>query len=143
MVFYQTNAAAIVGLDAIADLVDVGSTNAQGRLRIYAGSVPADADAALGGATLLAELNMSNPAFNGATDAAPGASAAAASISDDTSADATGTAAFFRIVDRNEAAVFQGSVSTTGADLNLNTTSITSGANVAVTSLTVTLPENQ
>ncbi|MGI9585005.1 MAG: hypothetical protein ACR2N7_05385 [Acidimicrobiia bacterium] len=144
MVFYISNAAAIAAMDAVVDLIDVGSTNAEGRVKIYAGTVPADADAAIGGATLLATLNMSNPAFGNSADAAPGATATANSITDDSSADATGTAAFFRIWDRNENTVIQGLVTVTagGGDLELNSISITSGAAVSITSMTKTMPES-
>lgn len=142
MTSFISNDAALAACDAIVDLVDVGTTNAQGRLRIYSGSVPTDADTALGAQVLLAELNMSNPAFGAAADASPGATATAASISDDTSADATGTASFFRIVDRDVTAVMQGACATSGSELNFNTTSISSGAIVSVTSFTVTVPES-
>lgn len=144
MTEFISNAAAIAACDAVVDLVDAGSTNPEGRLLIYAGSVPADADAALGGATLLATLNMSNPAFGNAADAAPGATATAAAISDDTSADATGTATFFRIQDRDGTAVIQGSCGATGSgeDLELSTVSVEAGVIVSVTSLTYTQPES-
>jgi hypothetical protein len=39
-------------------------------------------------------------------------------------------------------AVFDGSVDTTGADLNLNATAIAAGATVAVSSLTYTEPQS-
>ena len=142
MVLFITNARAIVACDGLVDAIDVGSTNAQGRIRVYSGSVPADADAALGAAVLLAELNMSNPAFGSAVDANPGATATAAAISDDTSADATGTASFFRVVDRNVATILQGACATSGSQLNFNTTSIVVGATVSITSFTVTMPES-
>jgi hypothetical protein len=56
-------------------------------------------------------------------------------------ADATGTAAFFRLFqDDGTTVVLQGSVGTSGAELNLNTTSITTGVNVTITSGTITMP---
>ena len=142
MTGFISNAAALAAADAIVDRVDLGSTNATGRLRIYSGSVPTDADTALGAQVLLAELNMSNPAFGSAADLNPGARATAAAISDDSSADATGTAAFFRIVDRNPTAVMQGACATSGSELNFNTPSIVAAAIVSVTSFTVTVPES-
>lgn len=138
-----SNAAAIDACDSIVDLVDIGTGTASGHLKIYAGSVPANVDTALSTQTLLADLAMSNPAFGGAADVSPGARATAAAITDDSAADATGTASFFRIVNRDGTAVIQGSVTATGGggELELNTTSIVAGAAVSVTSLTVTMPE--
>lgn len=142
MTAFISNDAAKAACDAIVDRLDLGSTNAQSRIRIYSGSVPTDADTALGAQVLLAELNASNPAFGAAADAAPGATATASAISDDTSADATGTASFFRWVDRDVTAVLQGACATSGSQLNFNTTSISAGAIVSITSFTVTVPES-
>lgn len=142
MTGFIANAAAIAMCDTLVDRLDLGSTNATARLRVYSGSVPTDADTALGAQVLLAELNMSNPAFGSAADINPGARATAATISDDTSADASGTAAFFRMVDRNPTAVLQGACATSGSELNFNSTAISSGAIVSCTSFTVTVPES-
>src|SRR5689334_9674025 len=109
----MNNAQCLAMLDVAVDACDNGTANPSARLRIYSGSPPATADAAASG-TLLAELAMSNPAFGSAADTNPGASAAAATITDDASADAAGTAGYFRIVDRNSVSRLQGSVSATG-----------------------------
>jgi len=104
-----------------------------GLLRIYAGSAPANADASLGAATLLAELTFSSTAF----PAASAGSITANAISPDTSADATGTAAFFRVLESDgSTVVLQGTVTATGGggDLTLNTTSLVTGVQVSVTS---------
>lgn len=136
-----SNAAAIAACDAIVDRVDNGP--AAGKLKIYAGSIPANADAALGGATLLAELTMSDPAFGNAADQAPDAQATANAITSDTSADATGTATFFRVEDSNGNVEIQGDVSNTAGsgDLKLTDTSIVATVEVQVTSFTFTVPE--
>jgi hypothetical protein len=133
------NTEAISCCDDVVDSIDTGAGTAQ--LVIYDGTPPALVDTALSGNTVLAELALSNPAFGAAADAAPGATATANAISDDTSANATGTATFFRLLDRNGTPRVQGSVGTSGEALNLNTTSIVAGATVSVTSLTVTMPE--
>lgn len=130
-----TNAAASAAADAVVDLCDAGAGAAS--LRIYDGTPPATADTALSGNTLLAQLAMSDPAFGAASNGVATASA----ISDDTSANATGTASFFRILDSNAVVIIQGTVGTSGCDLNLNTVSIVSGATVSVTSLTYTQPK--
>jgi len=141
MTLSVANAQAIQMCDAAVDACDLGTTNAQATLTIYSGTPPSLVDTALSGNTVLAQLAMSNPAFGAAADIAPGARATASAISDDTSANATGTATFFRILDRNDVPRIQGSVGTSGAELNLNSVAIQSGALVQVTSLTVTMPE--
>lgn len=137
-----SNAAAIDACDAIVDLCDAGTTNPQATLVIYSGTPPANVDTALSGNTVLAQLAMSNPAFGPAADAAPGATATAGAIADDTSADATGTATFFRILDRDNTPVIQGTAGDVGTEeLVLNSADIQSGAAVVINSLTVTMPE--
>lgn len=101
-------------------------------LRIYDGSRPATGGTAT---TLLAELTC-NSTF---AAAASGGVLTLNAITADSSANATGTATWFRIVKSDGTTfVMDGSVGTSGSDLNLNTTSIVSGANVSVTSFTIT-----
>lgn len=133
-----SNASAIAACNAVVDLLDAGAGAAT--IQIRTGAQPADPDTAASG-TLLATLTCSDPAFGNAADAAPGAIATANAITDDTSADATGTAGYFRALDSDSNAIIDGEVGTSGADMNLNTVSITSGATVSVTSWTVTMPE--
>lgn len=136
---FIANVAARAALDAIVAQIDAGTAAV---INIYSGTAPADADAALSGNTQLAQLTMSATSFPASTDLAPGARATANAITSDSSADATGTATFFRILTQNAGTVvFQGSVGTATADMILNTTSITAGSTVAVTAATLTLPE--
>ena len=116
-------------LDEVTTLIDGGA--GAGLLRIYDGTRPATGGTAT---TLLAELTMSDPSFPAASSGAMTASA----ISDDTSADAAGTATWFRLTDSTGAAVVDGDVGTSGSDLNLNTTTFSVGLNVSVTSLVLT-----
>lgn len=137
--FYLTNAVAIIGLDAIVDSFDDGTAAV---INIYDGTVPADADTAITTQNLLAQLTMAATAFGAAADDTPGAIATAAAITGDASADATGTATFFRVLNQSGGTVkAQGTVGTSGADLNLNTVSITAGSTVDITSFTILLPE--
>lgn len=134
-----TTASRNAAANAVTALVDAGS--AAGRLRIYSGTPPADVNAALSGNTLLADLSMSDPAFG----AASGGVSTAAAITSDSSADATGTATFHRVGAWDGVTftpIFQGSVGTSGSDLNLSNTSITLGGTIAVTSLTYTQAGN-
>lgn len=120
--------------DAQLDALDTYAANAA-LLRIYDGTPPASANAALSSNTLLAELTMGSPPFG----AAASGTLTAAAITQDSSANATGTASFFRIYKADGTTVVcQGAVSTSGSDLNLNTTSIVSGAAVSVSSLVIT-----
>lgn len=106
-----------------------------GYLRIYDGTKPASADTAITTQTLLAELTFGSTSFS----AASGATATANAITADSSANASGTATWFRVVKSDgTTVVFDGTVGTSGADLNLNSTSISAGASVSVTSFTYT-----
>jgi hypothetical protein len=128
-------AARNVACAAVTALVDQG--NEAGQLRIYAGLKPINADAGLSGNTLLAQLTMSDPAYGAPVNG----QAVAGLIVSDVSADATGTATFFRVGSVNSGAftpIIQGEVGVTGSDLNLNSTAIAIGGTVAVSSLTYT-----
>lgn len=128
----------------IADIIDVefniGSTaaNIAGRT----GSQPVDPDATEDG-TLLFTLVMGDPAFGAAADGTPGGLITAASITDDSSADATGTLGYCRCKATGSGAddVLDGEAGTSGADFNFNTLAIVSGATVSMTSFTVTMPQ--
>jgi hypothetical protein len=100
-------------------------------LRIYDGSRPATGGTAT---TLLAELTFSDPS----APAASGGVLTASAITADSSANATGTATWFRTVDSNGVQVIDGDVGTSGSDLNLNSVSISSGQQVACSSFVIT-----
>lgn len=141
--FRISNAAAKALADAFDTELQKGSTAST--LAIYTTAQPTDPDTALGAQTLLATLTFTDPdPFGAATDGNPGGLLTAASITSDTSADATGTAAWFRMRATGTGAddVADGEAGTSGADLNLNTVSITSGSTVSITSMTVTMPES-
>jgi hypothetical protein len=107
---------------------------ASGLLRIYDGTPPANVATALSGNTLLATLPLS-------AAAAPAAAAGVLTfnaISNDTSADATGTATFFRLLTSGGTAVAQGTVGTSGTDLIVSTTSFVATVIVSCSALTVT-----
>lgn len=137
--YFITNAEAISMLTDYGVGIDAGTAAV---INIYDGTIPADADTALGSQVLLAQLTCSATAFTSVTDAAPGAVATFAAITADSSANATGTATFFRILTQDAGTVVaQGTVGTATSDLVLNTVSITSGSTVSITAATVTLPE--
>lgn len=132
--FDISNAARSAAADAVVDLIDGGA--GAGLLRIYDGTKPAGPDTAITTQNLLAELTFSDPAFGAASNGV----ATAAAITADASANATGTATWFRAVTSAGTAIFDGEIGTSGSDLNLNSTSIQSGAEVSVSSLTYTQP---
>ena len=137
--FFITNARAIAALDNLVDAMDAGTAAV---INIYDGSVPADADASIGASTLLAQLTMNATAFGAAADDTPGAIATAAAITDDSSANATGTATYFRVLTQDAGTVIcQGTVGTSSADMILNTVSITAGSAVSISAFTILLPE--
>lgn len=115
--------------DQITTAMDAGASAAL--LRIYDGVRPATGGAAT---TLLAELPFSDPS----APAASGGVLTASAITDDSSANATGTATWGRWVDSDSTFVGDFDVGTSGSDLNLNTTSIVAGAQVSVTSHVLT-----
>jgi hypothetical protein len=137
--FVITGAVARAMLDTFTAQTDAGTAAV---INLYSGTVPTDAETALSGNTLLAQLTMSATSFPAATDLAPGARITANAITADSSADATGTATFFRILTQNAGTVVaQGTAGTATSDLILNTVSITAGSTVSITAATVTLPE--
>ena len=107
------------------------AAGASALLNIYDGSRPATGGAAT---TLLAQLTC-NATF---APAASGGTLTLNAITSDTSANATGTATWARITTSGASFVLDCSVGTSGADVNLNTVSIVSGATVAVTSAVFT-----
>lgn len=113
-------------LDAITSAV-----GASGLLRIYDGTRPATGGTAT---TLLAELTC-NATF---APSASGGVLTLNAITQDSSANATGTATWFRITTSGGTFVVDGNVGTSGSDLNLTTTAIVSGQPVSVTSFTIT-----
>lgn len=129
-----SNAAASAAADAVVDLIDAGS--GAGTIKIYDGTIPTNANTAIGSQVLLATLTFSDPAFGSASNGV----ATANSITSDSSADATGTAAWARIADSNGNTVMDVTVGTSGEDINFNTVSFVSGATIAISSLTYTQP---
>lgn len=105
--------------DAVVDLLDGGTIEIQD-----------NTDA------VLATLTFGTPAFGAAATGVATANA----ITQDSSADGTGTATKFRVKDSGGYVVFSGTVGTSGADLNLVTTSIVATQPVQISSMTYTQP---
>lgn len=124
-----SNAAANAAADAVVDLADGGF------LRMYDGSQPATVDTAITTQNLLAELRFGTPAYGAAVAGVASANA----ITSEDNADATGTASWFRVFKNDgTSALWDGSVGTSGANINLSSTDIEAGDTVAVSSHTYT-----
>lgn len=112
-------------LDAITTAVG----NA-GLLRIYDGTRPTTGGAAT---TKLAEFTLGTPFA-----AAAAAGVLSPTLPSSTTGLAASTATWFRIVTSGGTFVIDGSVGTSGSDMNLNTTTISVGVTVSVTSFSIT-----
>lgn len=126
--------------------LDAGNALANaGKLRVYSGAQPTDANTALGAQTMLGEFTMNATAFGAsvASGTAPTRSAVAtANAISNIVAAATGTAAFFRLLKSDGTTVlFDGTVGTSGCDLNLTDITLTIGETMSVSSFTVSQPQ--
>jgi len=116
------NAVKAARMQAVADAIDGGA--GAGYIEIGTAAM----------ATVLATITLSDPCGSVTDDVLT-----LTMPHSDTSADDTGTAAAARIRDSNGTDIITGlTVSTSGADINLDNTSITVLQNVTITSATIT-----
>jgi len=118
----------------IVTAVDAGV--GAGTLKVYTASMPASPDVALSGQTLLGTLTFSDPCgtvTNGVLTFS--------TITQDDSADATGTAAWARAADSTGAAVADFDITATGGGgvITMNTVSIVELGPIAMTSFSITV----
>lgn len=119
--------------DALAALLN------NGYLRIYSGTQPANANTALSGNTMLAELRYNATA----APATAGGVITFNAITSASSAAATGTATFFRAFKSDgTSVVMDGSVGTSAANMIIATTSISAGQTVSCSSFTHSVLES-
>lgn len=122
-------------LDTIKTAIDAGS--GAGTINIYNGTQPTTPADAITTQTLLGTLTFSDPC---------GASSAGvltfSAITQDSSADATGTATWARIKDSAGNVVFDCDVGTTGggATLQFNTTNFVISGPILISSFTISIP---
>tara|TARA_Y100000310_G_scaffold337087_1_gene423234 strand:- start:1680 stop:2039 length:360 start_codon:yes stop_codon:yes gene_type:complete len=115
--------------DAFVDAIDADASG--GYWRIFNSASIASVGVAL------ASLRFASTAFGAASLGI----ATAFSITQDSSATNSGTAKHMRVYEGDGTSeLYQGDVSTSGADLNLNTVTISQGDVVSITSATVTMP---
>lgn len=118
------------------EITSLAGTSA--KILIYSGSQPSGGGTATG--TLLAQLTCNATAFAGA---ASGGVLTLNSITQDSAADATGEATWFRLTKSDDTWVMDGDVSVNGGggDLQLDSTSISINAPVAMSATqTITAP---
>lgn len=121
--------------NAAVDYLDSGGGN--GTLKVYTGTQPANANAAVTG-TLLATFTLDLPAFSAATAGVATLSAVPLS----TTGLAAGTAGYFRAATSAGGTAFDGSVTVTagGGQIELNTTTVSVGVSLEITAGTYTQP---
>ena len=111
---------------------------------IYTGSIPSNCGTANSG-THLASPQFGGTAFGSSTDGSSTGimTAPANAVSSDTNAANSGTAGYFSCqASANSGTVIaRGTCGTSSADMIMNTTSITSGDTIAISSFTITLPD--
>ncbi len=119
-----------LALNAALDVLNSGFFD------IYDGTQPTDADTAIGAQVKLARCTFAATAWG----VASAGSKTAGAIGSDSSADATGTASWYRMWQSNgTTAVWDGTVGTSAANLNFNSVAIQVGAQVSITSFTATM----
>lgn len=134
------NASCKAMLDALVDRMDAGA--GAGYFRIYSGTQPANPDD-VGSGTLLGTCTANDPAFNSAQDTAGSATCTANAIADDTNADNTGTAGWFRAYDSNGNFVFQGDITAVagGGAMEIDDITIDAGGTISVNSCVLVMTE--
>lgn len=105
---------------AFSARLDDGTTNAKGALQILTS-----------GGTVLATVPLASSDFS-----APSAGSVTASTIPPVTADNPGTANVMRYVDRDATTIVEGTVGTSGADLNLDNINITAGQSIDISTLT-------
>ena len=136
-----SNAAAKASADAVVDLLDAGAGAAY--VEIRTGTPPAGGPDAAATGTLLGTLTCNDPSFGAAVDATPGGQATANAITDDSSADASGDAGWFRGYDSDANAVIDGDITAAagGGDMTVAAIAVVAGNVIAITGWTVTQSE--
>lgn len=130
---------AIVACDALVDAVDAGPAISQ--LVLFDGTAPTGLSDAITTQKALVAFDLPEPCFGASASITGGARATANAIAQ-VRATEDGTAKFFRVVDGNGVAIWQGDITAVGGggDLELSTTTVVSGIDVIVVSWTATMP---
>lgn len=132
--------------DAGADAMLAGNFSTScnnGWIKIYSGTAPATANAAITGTLLVGDARFNATAFGAPGATAGGRIITAAAITSDSAADAGGTPTHFRAFKLDGTTVmFQGTVTVTGSggEMTIDSVPIVQNAPINITGLTVTMP---
>lgn len=122
-------------LDVIKTAIDAGS--GAGTINVYSGTQPTAPSDAITSQVLLGTLTFSDPCGSSSTGVLT-----FSTITQDSSADATGTATWARIKDSTGSVVFDCDVGTTGggATIQFNTTNFVITGPILISSFTISIP---
>ena len=121
-------------LTDIKNAIDAGP--AAGTIKFYTGSMPATTEDTVTTQTLLGTLTFSDPCGT-----VTSGTFTASAITDDSSADASGTATWCRVLDSTGVSVIDLDVTNTGGGgaVQLNTVVIVAGGPIRITSFTISI----
>jgi hypothetical protein len=121
-------------LAAVLAAIDAGG--GAGTIKIYTGTMPATPATAIGVQVLLGTLTFSDPAGS-----ETGGTLTMSAITQDSSADNTGTATWARIADSTGTAVMDIDITTTGGGgvMQMNTTNLVIGGPILISSFVLTV----
>lgn len=124
--------------DAAVGLIDQGTDNPNGRIEFWTTSKPANPQTPASG-VLLSTLQFSNPAY----PAFVNGSAAVNTIESDLSIAASGTCGWFRVYDCDGTPLWDGKVTVTGGDgdIQFDTVNFVQGGIINLTTLDANVPE--
>lgn len=122
-------------LDTVKAAIDAGA--GAGTIKVYTGTQPTTAADAIVAQVLLGTLTFSDPCGTSASG-----TLTMSAITQDSAADATGTATWARIADSTGATVCDVDVTATGGGgtLQFNTTSFVIGGPILISEFTITVP---
>jgi len=122
-------------LDAIKTKMDAGAGPAV--MEVYTGTIPTNANTAIGAQVKLGTLTFSDPS----APAASGGVLTFSAITQDSSADDTGTIGWARIKDSDGNTIMDVSAGTgSGVVLQFNTLAVTVGGPISCSAFTITAP---
>lgn len=134
-----SNVARSAACKAINDLINAGSTLPNGYIEVRSGTKPSNPQAAPTDGAVLAVFSLSNPAFNEPVNG----QATANPIAPDSSIDATGTASWFRIYNRDNGGIIDGTVTATGGggDITFDSVNFIKNGTAQLNSLVAIMPQ--
>ena len=122
-------------LDAIKTKMDAGAGPAV--MEVYTGTIPTNANTAIGAQVKLGTLTFSDPS----APAASGGVLTFSAITQDSSADDTGTIGWARTKDSDGNTIMDVSAGTgSGVVLQFNTLAVTAGGPISCSAFTITVP---